>query len=118
MAPRSSPRTVGQLASMDVTTRSDYAAWCQGLSNVCDQMSLIIGSLQDELYRRLVLAGGGGYSARLKARHAVRPLGWLAASIATMGHQAPRAFRHYAKVYAVEINPEAKKPAAKFDHKA
>jgi hypothetical protein len=116
MAARNSPRTMQALASVEPNKRSDFITFCQGVDNLCAQLSLIILTFADDLYRRLASAGGrnGGYGSRAKARIATRPLRGLAAVINNSGKLANRAYRIYAKHYADEISPDRKK--RQFDH--
>src|SRR5215472_3689288 len=67
---RSAPRNLNQLAQMEIAVRSDYAAWCTGWDNVCEQLSLIASGVEDELYMRLAANAGSNYTARAKARRA------------------------------------------------
>ena len=101
MAARNSPRTMQALASVEPDKRSDFIMFCQGVDNICAQLSLIIATFADDLYRRLATVGGknGGYGAKAKARMATRPLRGLAAVINNCGKLANRAYRIYAKHY-------------------
>jgi hypothetical protein len=108
------PKTVVQLANTEPDTRGDLIAFCAGVDNLCGQISLIILGFSDDLYRRLATSGGGGYTARAKARNAIRPFRALASAVSGCGRLANRCYRHYAKLYAEEIQPA--KQRTKFDH--
>jgi hypothetical protein len=107
------PRNMNSLATMEVKVRSDYATWCQGVDNLCEQLSLIIHAMADDLYVRLV-AGSRDHNVRVRARRATRPLLHLATAIRACGRLAPRAYRIYARQFADEINPQ--RAQRKFDH--
>ena len=108
------PHTMNGLAGMEIAVRSDYATWCAGWDNICEQLSVIASGVEDELYLRLAANAGSDYTARSKARRATRPLRHLATSARVLGRLGPRCFRIYARHYAEEINPQRGKQ--KFDH--
>jgi hypothetical protein len=116
MAARNSPRTMQALANVEPEKRTDFVTFCQGVDNLCAQLSLIILTFADDLFRKLANAGGkgGNYSARAKAWRATRPLRALAAVINSAGKLSNKCYRIYARSYADEIEPDRKKK--QFDH--
>jgi len=117
MAARAAPRTLTALANLQFDTRSDIAAFCQGVDNLCESLAMIVVAAADELYVRLATSGNGGYAARAKARAATRPFLHIAQLLRITGRTAHRCYRVYRRKYADEIQPAAK-GRAKFNHNA